>query len=185
MKNKVGQRVRAIPTEPYPTASTGFEPIISGLSQGSATACPEGTRGICIEDALQVSRFRPNFLLGSCAVEGAPLSRIDQEDSWRSVALESAPGIDIELEVTGPCSRCQMININQTSGVVDGRYLQTLAEYRKVGSRINFGHFLRMNPDFERQVKMSVAETIQSSANDSPEYLSAFVYEGMMVKAIL
>ena len=37
----------------------------------------------------------------------------------------------IHFDISGPCSRCAMINVNGETGIVDGRALQTLSGYRR------------------------------------------------------
>lgn len=112
-----------------------------------------------IDQVLQATRFRPNLLLGlrvpvretlhpPSGCETTIQELIDEEDRWREVEFASTTGgpgpSPLLLTVTGPCSRCQMVNINQTTGVIDGRHLQTLAQYRKIDSRIEFGLFLKL-----------------------------------------
>jgi uncharacterized protein YcbX len=96
------------------------------------------------DEELEISRFRPNIVIAG-GVAGA-----EEEDRWAQVVFRpssaalSDPGSPpaLPLAVTGPCSRCKMVNINQSTGVVDARYLQTLSEYRKSACRVNFGQFL-------------------------------------------
>jgi uncharacterized protein YcbX len=129
-------------------------------------------------DELQVSRFRPNIL-----VRG--VNRSHAEDEWRSIDFltcreDTLPMLT--MNVIGPCSRCKMININQKTGIIDGRYLQTLAEYRKIGSRINFGLFTTLNESAQLKVndtsKLLYENVDFLNANDSK---LQYIHEGMIV----
>lgn len=88
------------------------------------------------ESAQFSANFRPNFV-----IHGAPAY---SEDSWKSLRLIKDGLI---FQVTGQCQRCSVINVNGSTGVVDGRALASLANYRrKLGSSaINFGLFLKMS----------------------------------------
>ena len=84
--------------------------------------------------------FRPNLVVKS----HGPLERnhsdheLHPEDSWSRVEL-----IDhcIELVSDGPCARCQMVDVDPTSGM-KGKTLRALSEYRRRGGQIVFGIFL-------------------------------------------
>lgn len=84
--------------------------------------------------------FRPNLVVKS----HAPLERnhsgheLHPEDSWSRVEF-----IDhgIELVSDGPCARCQMVDVDPTSGM-KGKTLRALSEYRRRGGQIVFGIFL-------------------------------------------
>lgn len=78
------------------------------------------------------------------------------EDTWRSLTMtmtmtsgqNMARGPStVTLLVTHPCSRCNMININQHSGDRDFNALRLLATYRRNKSRINFGQYLKYISD--------------------------------------
>ena len=84
--------------------------------------------------------FRPNLVVKS----HGPLERnhsgreLHPEDSWSRVEI-----IDhgIELVCEGPCARCQMVDVDPTSGM-KGKTLRALSEYRRRGGQIVFGIFL-------------------------------------------
>jgi hypothetical protein len=71
---------------------------------------------------------------------------------------------------------------NQKTGIIDGRYLQTLAEYRKIGSRINFGLFTTLNESAQLKVndtsKLLYENADFLNANDSK---LQYIHEGMIV----
>ena len=79
--------------------------------------------------------FRPNFVLRGCE----PFC----EDKWASIDVGS-----ITFTVAGPCQRCSVINVNGSTGAVDGRALASLAEFRRSrgkGGAIHFGLFLNLS----------------------------------------
>lgn len=189
MKNKIGRRVKA-------TEAKGMSSNDSELRSAEGSCALAEGKEEDIEAALQISRFRPNLLIGyrveaddvSSTLKYSDLAR---EDAWRRLVMKAdrclQPG-DVEgipFDVTGPCSRCQMVNVNQSTGVIDGRYLQTLAEYRKQGSRINFGHFLRIDHEQAQTIAKSGEKVGHSHARDSELATSAILHENMICTAAL
>eukprot|EP00947_MAST-08B_sp_MAST-8B-sp1_P001471 g1471.t1 len=89
-----------------------------------------------------VNTFRPNLV-----VSGAlPY----EEDHWRRLQIG-----ELRFTVTGPCSRCRMVNIDQATGIERAAPLRTLARYRRVGANILFGQFLARIAD-EKQGESSL-----------------------------
>lgn len=81
--------------------------------------------------AVDPMRFRPNFVIsGGCAFE---------EDSWQSLDIGGN-----KFTVLGGCNRCQMINIDQSTGRSQegSNPLLTLASYRRSKGKILFGLLL-------------------------------------------
>lgn len=74
--------------------------------------------------------FRANFIVDGCAAAFA-------EDKWRLLRIG-----DAAFDVSGPCSRCSVINMDQRTGAFDRRPLQALSSYRRERSNIFFGQFL-------------------------------------------
>ncbi len=83
------------------------------------------------------------------------------EDSWSEIDIpvkhnnanyaavfnSSLPG-KLTLRMKGACARCVVVNVFKNGTVVDGRLLQTIANYRKeLNSRggINFGQYFNWN----------------------------------------
>jgi uncharacterized protein YcbX len=88
--------------------------------------------------------FRPNFVLRG----GEPFC----EDNWASIDFIASA---IKFKVAGPCQRCSVININGSTGAVDGRALASLAEFRRSrgkGGAIHFGLFLSLSHDLRERV---------------------------------
>ncbi|CAM9460940.1 unnamed protein product [Ectocarpus sp. 13 AM-2016] len=82
---------------------------------------------------VTTAHFRPNFV-----VDGV---RAHEEDGWKSVRIGKA----LRLRVTGPCSRCSMINIDPENGDTSGVALRVLAAYRRERANILFGQFLALD----------------------------------------
>lgn len=81
-------------------------------------------------DAL---RFRPNIV-----VSGADAH---DEDTWQSVGICSQ-----KFGVVGGCNRCQMVNIDQSTGLCEtNQPLATLASYRRRKGQITFGILLEQD----------------------------------------
>jgi uncharacterized protein YcbX len=73
--------------------------------------------------------FRANFIVEGC--------QAFEEDTWQSITIGGHV-----FEVSGPCSRCSMININQKTGTFNREPLQALSTYRRERANIYFGQFL-------------------------------------------
>ena len=85
--------------------------------------------------------FRPNLVVKShnpLLESNHSASHLHPEDSWSRVEL-----IDqgVELVSGGPCARCQMVDVDPSSGM-KCKALRALSEYRRRGGQIIFGIFL-------------------------------------------
>lgn len=74
-----------------------------------------------------IDRFRANLIIES----PIPL----EESEWKSIRIGN-----IKLTTTGPCTRCQMICIDQSSGEKTTEPLQTIA--REFNGKMRFGIYL-------------------------------------------
>lgn len=109
---------------------------------------------------IKVENFRPNLLVTGGS--GAP----HQEDTWKTITLQgmkrpasedeattsnssSASVVSLPLQITGPCSRCSMVNVDGSSGSMDCRAFQALSTYRKDGSSVYFGQFCALPAELE------------------------------------
>lgn len=83
----------------------------------------------CCEKVLQntIDRFRANLVIESAV----PLEEMD----WKSIRIGN-----LELTTTGPCTRCQMICIDQSTGEKTTEPLQTIA--REFNGKMRFGIYL-------------------------------------------
>ncbi|KAK9867044.1 hypothetical protein WJX84_002335 [Apatococcus fuscideae] len=103
-----------------------------------------------------VSRFRPNLL-----VEGAPAF---VEDSWASLEIGGAV-----FENAGPCTRCEMVCMDQRTGLKLGpEPLLTLASFRRIHGRIMFGILLSHQPSITAAQE---ASGLSGSAEQAPHMI--------------
>ncbi|TYZ57329.1 hypothetical protein PybrP1_002921 [[Pythium] brassicae (nom. inval.)] len=88
--------------------------------------------------------FRANLIVDGCAAF--------EEDGWTRLQVETGGRDDpeagdsddgrVEFDVSGPCSRCSMVNVDPKTGAFNRAPLQALARYRRERSSIFFGQFL-------------------------------------------
>ncbi|HPI79664.1 MAG TPA: MOSC domain-containing protein [Cyclobacteriaceae bacterium] len=78
---------------------------------------------------LPMNRFRPNFVFDG----GKPF----EEDTWKNFRI-GANG----FTAVKPCARCAIPTIDQDTAVKGTEPLATLATFRKVGGKVNFGQNL-------------------------------------------
>ena len=79
-----------------------------------------------LQHPLPINRFRPNFVFTG----GEP----HEEDTWRNFVIGGNKFAGVK-----PCSRCIMTTIDQDKGEKGVEPLPTLARYRKVNNKIQFG----------------------------------------------
>eukprot|EP01035_Chromulina_nebulosa_P019494 gene19494-25380_t len=126
------------------------------LSKESVMALNHGFTSTS-KDSISIENFRPNLV-----VSGG-INRPHQEDYWLNLSIpailndsssNSVTTIDLIYEVTAPCSRCFMVNIDSRTGVADGRVFDTISTYRKdrTTGRVNFGQFLSMNKKIKQML---------------------------------
>ncbi|NWU97734.1 MOCOS sulfurase, partial [Upupa epops] len=88
-----------------------------------------------LEEPLEIEelirRFRANIVIS------APESF--EEEEWAEISIGA-----LRFQVVGPCSRCQIICINQQSGERNKEVLQSLSAAR--GKKTNFGIYLMNQP---------------------------------------
>jgi len=82
-----------------------------------------------LEAPLPMNRFRPNFVFDG----GKPF----EEDLWKDFRIGSNGFTGVKL-----CARCAVPTINQDTGEKGMEPSATLATFRKVGNKINFGQNL-------------------------------------------
>lgn len=100
-----------------------------------------------LKEPVSIDRFRPNLVF-----EGGDPYIEDQFENF-SIGEVAFKGIK-------PCSRCQVININQQNGVKALEPLTTLAKYRKTGNKVMFGeNVIQLNLG-----KIKVGDTIKVSS---------------------
>jgi len=86
-------------------------------------------------------RFRPNIILSD---DDAPLPPFAEEQT--ATLRYPSDGSLLELEVTAPCERCVVVNVDPAAATVQARYLQTVATHsreRGVTAPAAFGIYAR------------------------------------------
>lgn len=94
------------------------------ISQGSLDDLNEK-----LEFPVLMNRFRPNLVIEGCG----PF----EEDSWKRFSIN-----DIVFRVVKPCTRCVIVTIDQEDASIGKEPLRTLAGFRKIDGKINFGQNL-------------------------------------------
>lgn len=79
-----------------------------------------------LEHPIKMDRFRGNLIVNT--------DEPHEEDDWETIIVGSSV-----LQLIKPCARCQMITIDQQSGLKSVEPTKTLSSYRKFENKINFG----------------------------------------------
>lgn len=98
---------------------------------------------------VEERHFRPNIVVSSREKgqeEAPPSNQSNPEDSWERISIASKTSTKLELVAVGKCARCQMVDIDPSSGM-KGNTLRALAQYRRDRGRINFGTFFTGSGD--------------------------------------
>lgn len=98
------------------------------------------------ESLISVHSFRPNFVMNNAG------SIPHQEDFLHSFDIISNNDNNekssiLSFNCVGPCPRCSMVNVNFKTGKRNNEeinILKTLGQYRRDGSNIYFGQFLKI-----------------------------------------
>ena len=97
-----------------------------------------------LSSPVSMNRFRPNIVIA-----GAPA---DQEDQWKSYKIGNVLFSSVKA-----CSRCNVITVEQESGVKNLEPLQKLAEYRMQDGKILFGQ----NLIHENRGQISIGDALE------------------------
>ncbi|KAL7527592.1 hypothetical protein ACHAWF_007957 [Thalassiosira exigua] len=94
--------------------------------------------------------FRPNIVTASYqgdtfTPKNETRMNANPEDTWQQIIIEGiadqgSSRREVELRAVGKCARCQMVDIDPSSGM-KGKTLRALAQYRREKGKINFGTF--------------------------------------------
>ncbi|ETI55136.1 hypothetical protein F443_02161 [Phytophthora nicotianae P1569] len=89
-----------------------------------------------VDTSMSISEdaFRANLIVDGCAESF-------EEDKWKHIRIGSS-----SFDVSGPCSRCSVINLDPHTGTFRRQPLQVLSSYRRQRSSIYFGQFLTATP---------------------------------------
>jgi len=98
-----------------------------------------------IDTHMDYRRYRPNFV-----VTGLP---VFHEDSWTRIKVKSQQKSThaTNMDVIGPCVRCQMVDVDPISGDRKSKLLRTLATFRKSNNQIIFGVLLQLHSEAGNQ----------------------------------
>ncbi|RLN58585.1 hypothetical protein BBP00_00006928 [Phytophthora kernoviae] len=94
--------------------------------------------------------FRANFIVDGC-------TESFEEDQWKCVRIG-----DGVFDVSGPCSRCSVINLDQRTGQFNRQPLQVLSSYRRQRSSIFFGQFLTARTRDHLESPLSLRTAVDS-----------------------
>lgn len=97
--------------------------------------------------ALPMNRFRPNLVIDGCA----PFA----EDGWDRARIGN-----IGFRVVKPCARCAITTTDQATGVTSREPLETLASYRRLGTKVMFGQ----NACHDGEGELRVGDAVMSGA---------------------
>jgi uncharacterized protein YcbX len=82
-----------------------------------------------LEQPIPMNRFRPNLIVSGCE----PFA----EDDWKLVRIGQ-----ITFRVVRPCSRYSITTVDQRTAAKSKEPLRTLAQFRRVGTKVFFGQNL-------------------------------------------
>lgn len=144
------------PTSDSSSSKIGFANQAQFLLVSRASVAHLNTALRAADAALVVDEdaFRANLIIDGCDAFA--------EDAWTHLRIYSSSKEDDEedegvaFDVSGPCSRCSMINVDPRTGAFNRAPLQTLSQYRRERSSIFFGQFLTRS-----RRRSSDSETLQ------------------------
>ena len=111
-----------------PNAETGFADSMPTLLT-SLDSLDDLNRRLPADKPVPINRFRSNIVISGA--EGYA------EDRWKRIRVGP-----IEFQMAKPCSRCQIINTDQETGLRATEPLKTLATYRRDGNKVLFGRYI-------------------------------------------
>lgn len=79
-----------------------------------------------LETPILMERFRANFVVDSGVAY--------EEDDWKTFRVSG-----LNFKVTKACGRCNVINIDQQTGIANKEVFDTLSNYRFFKKNVNFG----------------------------------------------
>lgn len=79
-----------------------------------------------LETQVRALRFRPNIIVDTAISHS--------EDYWDEISIGAC-----KLQNIKPCARCNVITIDQSTGVINKEALKMLSSYRKIKNKVYFG----------------------------------------------
>jgi len=94
--------------------------------------------------APHASAFRANIIVASSLPGNNTVNDTNEayvEDDWRSLSISAEGTSTTTLKTLGPCRRCQMVTIDQMTGIreAQGEPFATLAKTRRWDGKVRFG----------------------------------------------
>ncbi|MCJ1385229.1 hypothetical protein MMC17_008350 [Xylographa soralifera] len=96
--------------------------------------------------AASAQVFRSNIVIAEDTASPLSIEQPYVEDSWLSMTVhnhdltrETLQGKTIMLDILGPCRRCQMVCVDQSTGEKNEEPFVTLAKTRRVDGKVYFG----------------------------------------------
>jgi molybdenum cofactor sulfurtransferase len=131
--------------------------------------------------------FRPNIVVRVAGRPDQQSSNAHAEDGWTRVRLTNVNNensnitvngvCEFGFDVVGQCARCSMVDVDPSTGLMKGKALRALADYRRANGQITFGIFLR-------GAMMEQATTTTATTTNLTETLSqtdVWIREGDML----
>jgi uncharacterized protein YcbX len=113
---------------------------------------------------IRVENFRPNIVISNAE------NIAHMEDSYHQLQIPlTLPGNSGEIgittanfnfEVTGPCARCLMVNVNSNNGTMDCKVFEALRSYRYADRSVYFGQFLTMQTNLAEHILRDTVDDI-------------------------
>ncbi|OJJ40892.1 hypothetical protein ASPWEDRAFT_124227 [Aspergillus wentii DTO 134E9] len=138
--------------QPSPLLLSNESPILL-VSRSSVNRLNEAIKansksGQGASKAVAADVFRGNIVVAENVSHLIISEQPYVEDEWTSLSV--GPG-RLQFDIMGSCQRCQMVCINQYSGVRRDEPLSTLAKTRKIGGKILFGRHTALSAvEFEK-----------------------------------
>lgn len=166
----------SFPQDPYPLAEqtpillSNESPILlisrSSVNRLNETIKATSTRSNGTGKAVAADVFRGNVVVAEQLSQAGNEEQPYAEDGWTSLKIGPS---ELEFNVLGPCQRCQMVCIDQLTGVRRDEPLSTLAKTRKIGGKILFGRHVSVSGLLEQDLDEGV-NTVMVGDLVSPSY---------------
>lgn len=128
------------PPEQPPILLSNESPVLlisrSSVNRLNETIKATSTRGNGTGKAVAADVFRGNIVVAEQLSQAGNEEQPYTEDNWSSVRVGPS---QLQFDVLGNCQRCQMVCIDQWTGVRRDEPLSTLAKTRKIDGKILFG----------------------------------------------
>ncbi len=84
--------------------------------------------------SIDMRRFRPNIIVET--------KEAHIEDNWNTIQIGSTSFLNIKT-----CGRCNVVTIDQQTGISNNEPLKILNTYRKKGNNVHFGTYMMCNKE--------------------------------------